>query len=122
MKFHKLARAVSAISSATISPARTPGVATAFATSMIAPTRTIVRHASPNSNLRLKSMLFHASVQRAAAQPQLPRCQRDVEMVQSKRALDHLPFELIEVEAVGHDRQRRCSRSRWQREVLAAVM
>jgi hypothetical protein len=43
-------------------------------------------------------MLLHASVKCTAAQPQLGGGERDVEMMHSKRALDHLPFELVEIE------------------------
>src|SRR5690348_9148403 len=100
MKLHRLARATAATSSATTKPARTPGVEIATPTSAIAPTRSKVRQASPNSNLRLKSMLLHAPVERAPAQAQLGRGERHVEMVHAKRALDHLPLELVEVEAV----------------------
>src|SRR2546430_1161659 len=90
MKLQRLARAASPASSATTSPARTPGVVAALATSRIAPMSTIVRHASPNSNLRLKSMLLHAPVQRTARQAELGGRERHVEMVQPQRPFDHL--------------------------------
>src|SRR5436190_11427417 len=92
MKFHRLASTKIPTSAATIRPARTPGVVAALATSRFDPTRRIVRQASPNSNLRLKSMLLHASIERATAEAELARGERDVEMMHSKRALDHLLF------------------------------
>src|SRR5689334_17272578 len=109
MKFHRLASAATPMSAATISPARIPGVIAALATSRTAPTSRIVRHASPNSNLRLKSMLLHSAVERAARKAELRCSQRNIEMVHSKRALDHLLFELVEVErfAGNCDRGRR---------------
>ena len=97
MKFHRLAMAASPTSDATTTPARTPGVATALATSRIAAIRTKVRQASPNSNLRLKSMLLHAPVKRTARQSELGGGHRDVEMVHAQRPLDHLLFKLVEV-------------------------
>src|SRR4051812_927931 len=100
MKFHRLASAITPTTVATTSPARTPGVAAALATSRMAPIRTIVRQASPNSNFRLKSMLLHAPIKRAPAQPQLGGGERDVEMVHPQRPFDHLLLELVEVEAV----------------------
>ena len=81
-----------------------------------------MRHASPNSNLRLKSMLLHAPVKRAAAEPELGGGERDVEMVHPKRALDHLLFELVEVQRlrrIGRDRAGR--RAPRQREIVGAV-
>src|SRR4051812_10360405 len=99
MNSHRLATATIATTMATMSPALTPGVETALATSRMAAMSTIVRHASPNSNLRLKSMLLHSPVQRAAAQPELGRRERDVEMVHPQGALDHLLLELVEVQA-----------------------
>src|SRR4051812_49815488 len=108
MKSHRLARAASAIRVATISPARTPGVEIALASSRIAPTNRIVRQASPNSNLRLNSMLFHAAVKRAAAQTQLGSRERHIEMMHSERPLDHLLLMLVEVEPVPGDGHRRC--------------
>src|SRR5689334_9612073 len=121
MKLQRLASAMAATSTATTSPARTPGVDNASPISAIAPTRNKVRQASPNSNLRLKSMLLHAPVERTAAQPQLGRGQRHVEMVHAKRALDHLPLELVQVEAVADDRKRCGLRPLRQGEVLDAV-
>ena len=81
---------------------------------------TIVRQASPNSNLRLKSMLLHAPVERAAAEPELGGGKRNVEMVHPQRALDHLLFELVEVERLADHRQRRGLRALRQREVIDA--
>src|SRR3954451_4016548 len=107
MKFHRLASAAKPMRTATIMPARTPGVSNAFMTSRTEPTKTIVRHASPNSNLRIKSMLLHAPVERPAAQPEVGSGERDVEMVHSKRALDHLLFQLVEVEQVARARHGR---------------
>src|SRR5437763_3500885 len=101
MKFHRLANAITATRAASTSPARTPGIAAASMISRIAPMRRSVRHASPNSNLRLKSMLLHAPVKRAAAQPELGGGERDVEMVHPQGTLDHLFFKLIEIERVG---------------------
>ena len=66
-----------------------------------------MRQASPNSNLRLKSMLLHAPVERAAAEPELGGRERDVEMMHPQRALDHLLFELVEVERLVADSRRR---------------
>src|SRR5690349_2808132 len=120
MKLHRLASAATPISAATMSPARIPGVVAAFATSRIAPTSRIVRYASPNSNLRLKSMLLHSPVERSAREAQLRRRQRHVEMVHAKRALDHLLFELVKVERFAGDRQRSRGAGR-QREILDAV-
>src|SRR3954452_1813966 len=107
MKFHRLASAAKPMSTATIRPARTPGVSDAFMTSRTEPTKTIVRQASPNSNLRLKSMLLHTPVERPAAEPEVGRGERDVEMVHSERALDHLFLQLLEVEQVARARHRR---------------
>src|SRR4051794_7162736 len=90
MKFHRLATATSAMRKATIRPARRSGVSSAIANNHKAPARTIVRHARPNSNRRLKAMLFHAAIERAAAQPELARGKRDVEMMHPQRPLDHL--------------------------------
>src|SRR5689334_18703109 len=90
MKFQRLAKAATPISAATTRPARTPGVVAAFAIKRIAPMISSVRQASPNSNLRLKSMFLHATIERAAAQAELRGCQRNVEMMHSQRALDHL--------------------------------
>src|SRR5690349_2239436 len=94
MNSHRLANATSATMIATISPARTPGVSSALMTSRMAATKRTVRHASPNSNLRLKSMLLHAPVERAAAESELGGGEGDVEMVHSERPLDHLLLEL----------------------------
>src|SRR3954447_15094209 len=105
MKFHRLAIAKIPTSAATIRPARTPGVVAALATSRIAPMRRIVRQASPNSNLRLKSMLLHAAIERAPAEAQLGRGERNVEMMHPKRALYHLLLELVEIEAIADRRQ-----------------
>src|SRR5690349_22378677 len=87
MKFQRLAIAATPMSAATTSPARIPGVVAAFAISRIEPISSSVRHASPNSNFRLKSMLLHAPVERAARQAQLGGGQRDVEMVHPQRPL-----------------------------------
>src|SRR6476619_6211094 len=95
MKFHKLASATAPTRIATTSPARTPGVASASPTSAMAPTRTTVRQARPNSNLRLKSMLLHAPIERTAGKPELGRGERHVEMMHPQRALDHLSLELV---------------------------
>src|SRR5690348_16267115 len=89
MKFHRLASAATPISAATTSPARTPGVVAALATSRIAPMRRIVRQARPNSNLRLKSMLLHATVERSAAEAELGSGERHVEVMHAQSALDH---------------------------------
>src|SRR5947207_2461080 len=99
MNSHRLASAARAISSATIRAARRSAVSSDRISSQAAPSRASVRHASPNSNLRLKSMLFHAPVQRAAREPELAGGERDVEMMHSQCPLDHLLFELVEVEA-----------------------
>src|SRR5438270_3674463 len=106
MKFHRLASAKTPSSAATIRPARTPGVVAALAISRIDPIRRIVRQASPNSNFRLKSMLLHAPIKRAARQAELGGGKRHVEMVHPQRPLDHLLLELVEVEAVPDHRQR----------------
>src|ERR1700739_4434207 len=94
MNSQRLVSAASATRAATTRPARTSGVSVALMTSRIAATKTIVRHARPNSNLRLKSMLFHAAVERSATQAELGCRKRNVEVVHPKRALDHLFFEL----------------------------
>ena len=44
-------------------------------------------------------MLFHAPVKRAAAEAELGRRKRNIEMVHPERALDHLLLELVEVQA-----------------------
>src|SRR6185369_14036618 len=67
-------------------------------------TRSAVLHASPNSNLRLKSIFLHPAIERPAAEAELARGKRDVEMVHPERALDHLPLQLIEIEAVPNHR------------------
>src|SRR5215213_225908 len=121
MKFHRLASAANPASDATTIPARTPGVAAALAISKIDAMRRIVRQASPNSNLRLKSMLFHAPVERTARQAQLGCGHRDVEMVHAQRPLDHLLFKLVEVEAIAKDRQRRGLGTLRQREIVEVI-
>src|SRR5437868_9644375 len=85
MKFHRLASAAAPISAATTRPARTPGVAAALAISRTAAMRSSVRQASPNSNLRLKSMLLHAPVKRAAREAELGGGERHVEVVHPQR-------------------------------------
>src|SRR5687768_7359868 len=97
MNCHRLASAAKAMNAATRMAARRSGVATALVSSQMAAISTKVRHASPNSKRRLKPMLFHAPVKRAAAKPELRRRQRDVEVVHPQRALDHLLFELVKV-------------------------
>src|SRR3982750_4265584 len=99
MKFQRLATATAAMRKATIRPARRPGVLTEIANSHSAAARTIVRHARPNSNRRLKAMLFHAPVERSAAEAELGRGKRDVEVMHSERPLDHLLLKLVEIEA-----------------------
>src|SRR5689334_12868972 len=121
MKFHRLASATTPTSAATISPARTPGVAAALAISRIAPIRSSVRQASPNSNLRLKSMLLHAPVERTAREAELGGGERHIEMVHPQRALDHLLLELIEVQAVADHRERCRFRTLGQREVADVI-
>src|SRR6185369_4785666 len=121
MKFHSEARATTAISAAMIRPARRSGALSAWMSSQTHATSTAVRHASPNSNLRLKSIFLHPAIERAAAQAQLAGRERNVEMVHAQRPLDHLPLELVEVEALAdhrHDRRRAPAR---QREVLDPV-
>jgi len=75
MKFHSEASATAATSAATIRPARRPGASTAWMNSQTQATRTAVRHASPNSNLRLKSIFLHSPVERTAAEAELGRGQ-----------------------------------------------
>src|SRR3954469_3020285 len=106
MNSHRLARDPRAISAATITPARTPGVAAAWATSRIAATNRTVRHASPTSNLRLNSMLFHAAVKRSAAEPKLGGRERHIEVVHAKCPFDHLLFVLIKIKSLAGDRHR----------------
>src|SRR6476646_3352550 len=106
MKFHRLASVATPISAATIRPARTPGVVAALAISRIEPISSSVRQASPNSNLRLKSMFLHAAVERTAREAQLGRGERHFEVMHPERSLDHVLFELFEVEAVGDHRER----------------
>src|SRR5690349_3513825 len=100
MKVQRLVSAATPISPATTSPARTPGVVAALATSRIAPISRIVRQARPNSNLRLKSMLLHATIERAAAETEFGSGERHVEVMHAQSALDHLFFKLVEVETV----------------------
>ena len=110
------------MSAATTRPARTPGVCAALTTSRIAPIRRSVRQASPNSNLRLKSMLLHAPVKGAALEAEFGGSQRHVEMMHSKRALDHLLFELVEVEIVADHRQRmKASERCGKREIVEPI-
>src|SRR4051812_3219012 len=97
MKSHRLVRATIPTIAATIRPARISGSEKARTRIQMAPIMTIVRHASPNSNLRLKSMLLHSPIKRAPAQAELGRGQRHVEMVHPQRPLDHLLFELVKV-------------------------
>src|SRR6185503_12102509 len=123
MKFHRLASVANAMSKATISPARTPGVVAASATSRTAATKAAARQASPNSNLLLKSMLLHAPVERAAAKPKLGGGKRNVEMMHAQRAFDHLLLELIEIQGFARGRNERTRlRSARQWEVVGAVM
>src|SRR6478672_756841 len=121
MKFHRLPSAMIPTIAATTKPARTPGVAAALAMSRIAPMRRIVRQASPNSNLRLKSMFLHAAVESAAREAELGSSKRHVEMVHPQRALDHLSFKLIEVEAVADHRERRRFGALRQRKIVDVV-
>src|SRR5579859_2911748 len=122
MNSQRLASAARATRAATTSPARTSGVSIALITRRMAATKTIVRHASPNSNLRLNSMLLHAPVERPPAETELGSGQGNVEMVHSKCALDHLVLELVEVErfARADDESARLS-ARRQREVLGPI-
>src|SRR4051812_14222436 len=99
IKLHRLPSAIAAMINATIRAARRPGVSIASTNSPSAATSARVRHARPNSNRRLKAMLFHAPVERAADEAELARRERDVEMMHPQRALDHLFFELVEIEA-----------------------
>src|SRR5690349_6489185 len=122
MKFHRLASAMMPTIEATTRPARTPGVVAALAISRIDPMRRIVRQASPNSNLRLKSMPLHAPVKRAARQAELGGGQRHVEMVHPQRPFDHLLLELVEVEAVADHRQRCRFRPLRQWEIVELVV
>src|SRR5688500_12777996 len=101
MNCHKLASAAKATNAATSLAALRSGVDSALANSQMVATSSSVRHASPNSNLRLKPMLFHAAIEGAAAQPELRSGEGNVEMVHSERPFDHLPFELVEIEAAG---------------------
>src|SRR5690348_451034 len=121
MNSHNDQSANAAIRAATILAARRSGASSASINSHTQATRSAVRQASPNSNLRLKSIFLHSAVQRAAAQPELRGGERDVEMVHPQRALDHLPFELIEVEAFADDGHDRRLAAVWQREVREAV-
>src|SRR4029079_5128429 len=124
MKLHRLASAIRAMMKATIRAARSPGVSIARTNSHKAAAKVMVRHASPNSNRRLKPMLFHAPVERAAAEAELPGGERDVEMVHPQRPLEHLMCELVEVEAgrgFGRGDARRF-RTRGQGKVLGPVM
>src|SRR5687768_1285320 len=104
MKFHRLISTTSAIRAATIRPARRSGVLSDRLSIHSAPARTTVRQARPNSNLRLKSMLLHAPIEGAPAKAELGGGKRDVEVMHAQGALDHLLFELVEVEAGRHDR------------------
>src|SRR5690348_4598332 len=123
MKSQRLAKEAIATSAATTRPARTPGVSSALMTSRTAPTKTIVRHASPNSNLRLKSMLLHAPVERSAAETELGGRGRNVEMVHPERPLDHLPFELVEVERFSRPRgDRRSMGASRKREIVCPIL
>src|SRR5262249_14698791 len=117
----RLAMAATAMSAATIRPARRSGVSSASAKSQMHRMRTTVRQARPNSNLRLKSMLFHAPVQRSAAEPKFACRQRDVEVVHPQRPFDHLLFELVEVEGLAEDRNGRRARPLRKREILDPI-
>src|SRR5205809_177076 len=122
MKLHKLPSAMRATRKTTIRPARRPGVSIDRANSHSDAASASVRHARPNSNRCLKPMLFHAPVKRAAAQPELARGERNVEMVHSQSALDHLLFELVEIEA-WRDRRDGCRvRTPRQRKILDPEM
>src|SRR5690349_9014022 len=121
MKFQRLAIAATPMSAATTTPARIPGVVAALAINRIEPISSSVRHASPNSNFRLKSMLLHAPVERAAREAQAGGGQRHIEMMHSKRALDHLLFQLIEVEAVSDDRHRCCLGPLGHRKIVETI-
>src|SRR6476469_7803511 len=105
MNSHRLASAATAPKVATTRPARMPGVWAAAITRRMAPTKRIVRHASPKSNLLLKSMLLHAAIERATAKPEFARRERDVEMMHPQRALDHLLLKLVEVKRVARVRR-----------------
>src|SRR5689334_10720749 len=107
MNSHKDQSAKAAIRPATIRPARSWGASSASMNNQMQATRSAVRHASPNSNLRLKSILLHSAVECAAAEAEFGCGQRDVEMVHPQCSFDHLPFKLVKVQAVaddGHDR------------------
>src|SRR5688572_1558605 len=127
MNSHRLASAAKAISKVTIRAARRSGVCNASASRAMAAIRTAVRQASPNSKRRrnpsccLKAMLFHAPVERAAAETELACRQRDIEMVHPERPLDHLLFELVEVERPAERRQRGGFGPTGEREILEPV-
>src|SRR5918995_6258326 len=98
---HRLASAAKAMNAAISLAALRSGVVAASISSPSEPIRSSVRHASPNSKRwrrPLEPMFFHAPVKGAAAEPQLRRGKGDVEMVHSERPLNHLPFQLVEVE------------------------
>src|SRR5215217_3018985 len=97
------ATAKNTISAAMTRPARMSGNCNDFVNSQTAAMRKSVRQASPNSNLRLKSMLFHAAIERSPAEAEFPGGKGDVEVVGPERALDHLLLGLFQVEArMGH--------------------
>src|SRR6185312_7423013 len=97
-KFQRLTTAARPIRTNRTIPARTPGVSPALMASRTTPAKRIARQASPNSNLRLKSILLHTSIKRASAEAELRGGERNVEMMHAQRALDHLSFEFVEVE------------------------
>src|SRR6185369_5724327 len=103
MKSHSEASAPNATSAAMIRPARRPGASSARMKSQTQPTKSAVLHASPNSNLRLKPIFLHSAVERAAAETQFGSRQRDVEVMHPQCPLDHLPLELVEIQALSDD-------------------
>src|SRR5688500_9038497 len=94
MNCHMLASAAKAMKAATSRAALRSGVASAQASSQMAPINSSVRHASPNSKRRrkpvLETMFFHAAIEGAAAETELGSGQRDVEVMHPERPLDHL--------------------------------
>ena len=66
-------------------------------------------------------MLFHAPVERAAAEAELGGGKRDIEVVHPQGPLDHLLFGLVEVEARPASATAAAPGRRRQREILEPV-
>src|SRR6476620_9867834 len=121
MNVHMDATAKNTISAAMTRPARMSANSNDFVKSQTAAIKKSVRQASPSSNVRLKSMLFHATIKRSATEAEFRGGKGDVEVVRPKGAFDHLLFGLFEIEARSRHRDWRPFRPARKREVIQLI-